>query len=354
MAVTRIPVYVVLPPRVLLLDVAGPLEVLRRANQLQSAVQFEVHYVAATPEVQSSIGLPVHATEPLPDDVPASAWVLVAGDVLEVMLAGPPPDDAALSVALDAAMATVSADSPAEAALVEWLRRAVGPQTTLVCICSGAVIAARAGLLDGRACTTHHASCDELKAAAPTARIQENRLYVSDGACHTCAGITAGVDLMLHLVGQLTSPSCCMAIARYLVMYVRRGGADPQLSPWLEGRNHIHPAVHRVQDAIAADVTLPWSLQSLSDIACLSDRHLSRLFNEHVGMSIVQYVNRLRVARAEDLLRRTQLSMELVAEQTGFGSVRQLRRAWHRVHAAAPRTLRMARDRHGEPGVASL
>jgi transcriptional regulator GlxA family with amidase domain len=185
-------------------------------------------------------------------------------------------------------------------------------------------------------------SCAELAGIAPSARVLENRLYVADGPCYTSAGITTGIDLMLHIVGQLTDPSCGMAIARYLVVYLRRGGADPQLSPWLEGRNHVHPAVHRVQDAVAADLTRDWTLGELARIACVSDRHLSRLFNEHVGMSIVQYVNRLRVARAQELLSKTKLDMEQVAERTGFGSVRQFRRAWHRVHAMAPRAARLA------------
>ena len=325
----RIQIYVVLPPRVLLLDVAGPLEVLRRANQLQSAVHFDVHYVAATGTVRSSIGLPISATESLPDSLPEAAWVVVAGDVDEVMLPSVPHGRGA-----------ENGDSEDEDAIVAWLRRAVQPDTMLVCICSGALLAARAGLLDGRACTTHHESCARLAEIAPTGRVLENRLYVSDGSRYTCAGITTGIDLMLHIVGELTTPSCSMAIARYLVMYLRRGGADPQLSPWLEGRNHVHPAIHRVQDAIAADLTHAWSLSALARLACVSDRHLSRLFNEHVGMSIVQYVNSLRVARAQDLLSRTQLPMEHVAEQTGFGSVRQFRRAWHRVHAMAPRAMR--------------
>lgn len=335
----RIQVYVVLPPRVLLLDVAGPLEVLRRANQVQSAVRFDVRYVAASATVQSSIGLPVVATHPLPRRVVERAWVVVAGDVDEVMLAGGHEESAPAH--------GVGSDRAQELAIVAWLRRALLPDTTLICICSGALLAARAGLLDGRACTTHHASCTELARIAPSARLLENRLYVSDGPCHTSAGITTGIDLMLHIVGQLTAPSCSVAIARYLVMYLRRGGADPQLSPWLEGRNHVHPAIHRVQDAIAADLTRPWSLDALARVACVSDRHLSRLFNEHVGMSMVQYMTRLRVAHAQDLLSSTQLAMERIAEQTGFNSVRQFRRAWHRVHTVAPRTMR------GDPNAAA-
>ncbi len=328
-----IQIYVVLPPRVLLLDVAGPLEVLRRANLVQSAVHFDVRYVAATSTVQSSIGLPISATEPLPESLPEAAWVLVAGDVDEVM-----QDDASHG------RRHGNADSRDEDTIVAWLRREVQPNTMLVCICSGALLAARAGLLDGRACTTHHESSAQLAEIAPTGRVLENRLYVSDGSRYTCAGITTGIDLMLHIVGELTTPACSMAIARYLVMYLRRGGADPQLSPWLEGRNHVHPAIHRVQDAIAANPAHAWSLSALAKLACVSERHLSRLFNEHVGMSMVQYVNSLRVARAQDFLSKTQLPVEHVAEQTGFGSVRQFRRAWHRVHATPPRTMRGGPD----------
>jgi transcriptional regulator GlxA family with amidase domain len=320
----------VLPPRVLLLDVAGPVEVLRRANQVQSQVCFDVHFVAATGAVQSSIGLALAPVETLPEELPDEAWVVVAGDVDEVMTPG----------ARDGAGRT-RADAADERALVAWLRSVVRPDTMLICICSGALLAARAGLLDGRACTTHHASCAELAEIAPSTRVLENRLYVADGPCYTSAGITTGIDLMLHIVGELTDQSCAMAVARYLVVYLRRGGADPQLSPWLEGRNHVHPAVHRVQDAVAADLTRAWSLGALAKIACVSDRHLSRLFNEHVGMSIVQYVNRLRVARAQELLSKTHLDMEQVAERTGFGSVRQFRRAWHRVHVVAPRAMRV-------------
>ncbi len=325
----RIQVHVVLPPRVLLLDVAGPLEVLRRANQLQSDVRFDVHYVAPTTEVQSSIGVSLSGIEPLPERLPDGAWIVIAGDVEDVMSPGGRH-----------APARAKADAADERAIVAWLRAAARPDTHLICICSGALLAARAGLLDGRACTTHHSCCAELAQIAPTAKVVDNRLFVEDGACYTSAGITTGIDLMLHVVGQLTDQSCAAAIARFLVVYLRRGGADPQLSPWLEGRNHVHPAIHRVQDAIAADLTRPWQVRALASIANVSDRHLTRLFSEHVDMKISQYINRLRVARAHELLSHTRLDMEQVAERAGFGSARQLRRAWRREHSSAPRSAR--------------
>jgi transcriptional regulator GlxA family with amidase domain len=203
------------------------------------------------------------------------------------------------------------------------------------------LIAARAGLLDGHACTTHYLSCAELATIAPKARVLENRLYVEDGERYSSAGITAGIDLMLHLVHQCTDQSCAIAVARYLVVYLRRSGADPQLSPWLEGRNHLHPAVHRLQDAISSDLTKSWTISRLAKIAGASNRHLSRLFHEHVGMTIAEYSNRLRVAFAQELLRETNLDMEQVAEKAGFSSPRQLRRAWRKVYKTPPREARV-------------
>jgi transcriptional regulator GlxA family with amidase domain len=278
------------------------------------------------------------AIEPLPLELPPQSWVVLAGDVEHVMLSG-----GAFGSGKSAE------DEEAERAIVIWLKSAVRPGHKLISICTGALIAARAGLLDGHSCTTHYLSYDELREIAPRARILENRLYVEDRERYSSAGITAGIDLMLHLVHQTAGQSCAVAVARFLVVYLRRSGSDPQLSPWLEGRNHIHPAVHRVQDAIAADLTKPWSVRALARIAGASDRHLSRLFHEHVGMSIPEYSNRLRVAYAQELLRETRFDMERVAEQSGFSSTRQLRRAWERIHKTPPREARLHWQANGAP-----
>jgi transcriptional regulator GlxA family with amidase domain len=328
--IRRIPVFVVIPPRLLLLDIAGPMEVLRQANRVQSLVHFAVRYVGPARSLQTSIGITLAGIEPLPEELPPCSWVVLAGDVEQVLLRGG---------GLGAGKTTE--DEAAERAIVRWLQAAVRPGHKLISICSGALIAARAGLLDGHSCTTHYLSCDELRTIAPRARILENRLYVEDGERYSSAGITAGIDLMLYLIHQAVGQSCAVAVARYLVVYLRRSGSDPQLSPWLEGRNHIHPAVHRVQDAIAADITKPWNLRALARLAGASGRHLSRLFHEHVGMGIPEYRNRLRVAFARELLRETRLDMERIAEQCGFSSTRQLRRAWERIHRTPPREARV-------------
>jgi transcriptional regulator GlxA family with amidase domain len=299
---------------------------------VQNEIYFRVRCVGVTRSISSSIGIDLHSIEPLPGSLPDDAIVIVFGNVDQL------PSDWGHRIDHE----ICDQDS---ATIVRWLQDTIRPTHTLVGICSGSLYFGRAGLLDGRSCTTHHADCAVLSRVAPKARVIEDRLFVQDGNIYTSAGITAGIDLMLYFVSRLIGPACTVAIARHLVVYIRRTGSDPQASPWLEGRNHIHPAVHRVQDAIAGDPTHPWSRRQLARIAGASDRHLSRLFHQQVGMPIVDYCNRLRVALARELLLQTELDMENIAERAGFSSTRQFRRAWQRVYSVSPSDARIAASR---------
>jgi len=322
----RIPVLVVLPPRALLLDLAGPLEVLRIAGAAQDRVSFDVTYAAPDATTRSSVGLLLSGADPLPDVVEDSAVILLPGSSSRTS----EPQQGGRD------------DDRAEAAIVSWLRTAVRPGHTLVTVCEGALLAGRAGLLDGYDCTTHHASCAKLAAAAPHARVLENRLFVEDRERFSSAGVTAGVDLMLHLVTRWAGPAAALVAARTLVVYMRRGANDPQLSPWLEGRSHLHPVVHRVQDAIAADPARDWSLAELSRVAGASARNLSRLFMAHAGMTVTNAVNRSRVALAQDLIVHTDFGLEHVAGKAGFSSTRHMRRIWRQFHTRSPSEYRAA------------
>ena len=309
-----IPVFTVVPPHALLLDIAGPLEVLRYANAEQNDIRFDYRYVAANGTQTTSIGLGLSGLEPLPETLPDNAMVIISGS-----------------------LSRIDADIAEERhRLSAWLGRAVKTDTTLVTICSGALLAAEAGLFDGRSCTTHSDVMEPLRRIAPLARVLENRLFVEDGNRFSSAGISTGIDLMLHLVAKLTSHAVAARIAKTMVIYLRRSGSDPQISPWLSGRNHIHPAIHKAQDAIMADPARDWSLPTLSQTAHLSERHLSRLFRDHTDMTVVDYVNLMRVNLARDILTNSRLDMEAVAERSGFASARHLRRVWQAHHAHPP------------------
>ncbi|XVO85672.1 GlxA family transcriptional regulator [Pseudomonas palleroniana] len=324
-----VPVLFVLLPNVLMLDLAGPAEVLRLATQVEdpAVIDFDLQYVSPVESLQTSIGLPLAGLAPLPAVLAPGTLVVLVGSTSKV------------------SKARQQAFEVASQALTQWLQNVYAPSgERLVCVCAGALSAARAGLLDGRQCTTHHALCATLQAVAPKARVLENRLYVTDGPVSCSAGVTAGIDLMLHLLAELAGPRLACTVARDMVVYMRRSGADPQLSPWIAGRNHLHPAVHRVQDAIAAAPCEAWTVTRMAALAYTSSRHLARLFHEHVGSSPLDYLHRLRLAVARELLAESALGIETVAERAGFGSARHLRRIWSKYEAGTPSSLRLLVD----------
>ncbi len=310
-------VWLVLTPNVLMLDYAGPAEALRMASDMGAGLV--LHTCAPRSSIPTSLGTGLTGLAPLPRQLPPNSLVLVVGNSNEV-------EDYATEAAHQ---------------VVRWLQRAPQADTRLASICSGALLLAQAGCLAGRHCTTHHSLFAALQAAEPTARVEEDRIFVDDGKVLTSAGITTGIDLALYIVEQHAGPELAARVARRLVMYQRRGEQDPQMSPWLAYRNHMHPAVHRAQDAVASDPVRLWTLAALADAAHVSPRHLSRLFAEHAGIGVVAYQQQLRIARAQQLLAaQPALSVERVAEHCGFASARDFRRVWHRFAQGAPGDVR--------------
>ena len=304
-------VFVIVTPNVLLLDLAGPAEAFRLAQRFGAPLA--LHLAGPVPEVATSLGLPLGGLEPLPE-------ALTAGDV--VMVAG--CEDSAQHYG-----------RPEAARVVSWLRR-LPDGVRIASVCSGAMLLGRAGCFDGRACTTHHSLVARLRREAPRARVEDDRIFVEDGHVLSSAGITAGIDLALHLIDLLAGPEVAQAVAREMVVFMRRSGQDPQLSPWLSGRNHVHPAVHRVQDELARDPGRNRSRTELAALGHVSERHLARLFREHAGVSVGEYQRRLRVAQVQRLLQDERMTVEHAAELAGFGSARDMRRAWRRHAGGTP------------------
>ncbi|MCB6183349.1 GlxA family transcriptional regulator [Leeia sp. TBRC 13508] len=312
----EIPVYIVVTPGFMMLDLAGPAEAFRLARQFGGP--FRMQLVGPEEKVASSLGLPVCDLKPLPDNVPDHALVVISG------------------VENSAEMYQL----PAAEEVVKWLVAQRNGEHYLATICSAAQLAARAGLLDGKRCTTHHTIIDRLKKMAPEAKVEDDRVFVEDGRFFSSAGVTAGIDLALYLIEKLAGAALAQQVAREMVVYLRRSGHDPQLSPWLEGRNHMHPAIHKVQDAISQFPDRHWSLNDLADIACMSVRNLSRLFKQHVGDSVLDYQQRLRVAYARQLIQATNVPIERVAEKSGFASARDFRRVWAKFEPLPPALVR--------------
>lgn len=309
----------ILLPKLILLDLAGPADAFRNADR-RAPGAYRLRFASPLPTVRSAIGLHLGELEPLPRSLPADSIVVLTGT------AGDSIDFA----------------DPATATLVEWLASGVTAQALLMCVCAGSVVAAKAGLLADRECTTHHAHIGELRTVEPRARVHDNRIFVEDGRVFTSAGVTAGLDLALHVIARQLGPRIASEVARDLVIYLRRSGTDPALSPWVLHRNHIHPAVHRVQDAVARTPTARWSSRDLSAVACTSSRNLTRLFAEHAGCSPLDYVQLIRFAFAKELVTQSRLDLERVATKAGFRSAQQLRRVWARWETQPPSAFRVS------------
>ncbi len=315
--------FVVLPGT-LLLDIAGPAEAFRLANQrLQRrgrAPIWRLRYLAPQAEATTSVGATLAALEPLPADLPSGAVVVLMGQ--------PSGGESPLQRPLRREWSETR----------RWLAKVLAPKldagaAELMCVCAGTLLAADAGLLAGRRCTTHHESLADLARIAPAAQVLGNRVFVVDGPVASSAGCTAGIDLALHLVARDAGEDVAATVAQVMVVYTRRGPDDPEISPLRAGRSHLHPAVHRVQDAVCEQPAAAWPLERLAEVAHVTPRHLSRLFREHVGHSPRQYVETVRVAVAERALAAGQPAKQAVAA-AGFGGDRQWRRIRARRNAA--------------------
>ena len=306
-----IPVLFLLLPGSLLLDWAGPAEALRIANQLRTsqglAPRFDLRFAGPVAQPATSVGPALAGVEPLPERLPVGAWLVLVG------MPGPRLDLRA----------------PGMRSAIDWLRGLppLAPGMRLVTICAGALIAAHAGLLAGRRATTHHNHLDELRKVAPACDVVANRVFVLDGPLASSAGITTGIDLALHLIAQECGGVLASRVAQTMVLALRRGPQDPELSPFLAHRNHLHAALHRVQDAVSAEPQKDWSVPAMARIAHTSTRHLTRVFVEHAGVAPLEYLRRIRLTVAQAALGAGR-NVTQAAELAGFGSDTQLRRAW--------------------------
>ncbi len=323
----RIDVLFVVLPDTLLLDLAGPAEAFRLANQALTArgdpARFHLRFAGPRPDITTSVGLAVASLEPLPAQPQRPTWIVLPGRPGR----------------MDATAARAWRET------AQWLGRTVAgwlshtPTHRLVTICAGALLAADAGLVHGRRCTTHHELLSTLQSMAPTAEVVNNRVFVEDGPLASSAGITAGIDLALHLIAREVGDGVAAQVAQAMVVYLRRGPQDPELSPMLQHRNHLHPAVHRVQDAVCADPTHDWHAAEMARTGHVTPRHLHRLFTVHAGVTPMDYLQRIRVERARQALLQG-ATVGQAAERAGFSSDLALRRAWRRVAGGTPSDLR--------------
>lgn len=247
-------------------------------------------------------------------------------------------DDPAFDTILLFGTMTIGGVSPE---FLAFLRTASAASRRTASICTGAFILAEAGLLDGRRATTHWIHAAELKRRFPTAKVEEDRIFIADGNIWTSAGMTACIDLALALVEADIGSEIARAIARTMVVYHRRPGGQSQFSALLE----LEPKTNRIQDALAfakENLRADLSVEQLAEVARLSPRQFSRAFRAETGQSPAKAVENLRVEAARVLIEAGGLSFDVVARETGFADPERMRRAFLRAFGQPPQTIKRA------------
>ena len=288
-------------PGLHLLDLAGPAQAFGTAADLGRG--YQLCYVGEQQDVPTAQGVTVRAATDWPQLAPEDLVIVPGWRV------GP----------------AIARTGPVADATLRQLSGHHANGGTVASVCAGADALGRAGLLDGRRCTTHHDIQDDLIRRYPRATVVRDVLYVIDDRVATSAGIASGIDLALHLVAVRDGPAVAARVAREMVVYARRNGDEQQASAMLRHRNHLSDTAHRAQDHIEARLADPLPLTEIAGACGVSERTLTRRFAAATGLTPLRYQQLLRLERAGHLIGHG-ATVEAAARAVGFTDARMLRR----------------------------
>jgi transcriptional regulator GlxA family with amidase domain len=219
---------------------------------------------------------------------------------------------------------------------VRWLKRIAGRTRRIGSVCTGAMLLARAGLLDGRRATTHWNWCQTLIKRAPRANVEADPIFVRDDNVYTSAGVTAGMDLALALVEEDHGSRLALQVARNLVLYLRRPGGQSQFSAALSLQETDHKPLRELEGWVLDNLDKPLTVSTLAQRVAMSPRNFARVFTREIKTTPARFVERLRVETARRRLEESQNSMETIASECGFGNVNSMRNVFQRTLRIPP------------------
>jgi len=324
--VARVPrrVLIVAVPLVRTLDVFGPLEVFGDANWLHGGDPvYEVNIISAGPKrvVLSHMSTPLNTYQTYREYRGAIDTLLVAGY------------DGRQQIQL-------------EREFLNWLIEHAGKSRRFGSVCTGALVLAAAGLLDGRRATTHWNWCGQLARDYPSVTVERDPIYVRDGNCYTSAGVTAGIDLALALVEEDLGRSVALKVAQIMVVFLRRAGGQSQFSTTLAAQTSENRPLGDLLAWLPDNIRRDLTVESLARRAAMSPRNFARLFQQEVGKTPARHIEDLRLEAARRQLELTTLSLEEVADASGFASAETLRRGFKRRLGVTPGQYRASFGRH--------
>jgi len=298
-------IYFLIVPKTHPLDIIGPAQLFYECKE--NGADLNLFFVSSTEEtgLESSIGLGFSKLTPYKN------LVLEEGDI--VVIPG-----IEFELLLDSDFKVESQDFYA------WMRQQYANGVTLVSVCTGAFLLGESGLLKGKNATTHWKAFDTFEQKFPDTKLLKNKLFVENERMYTSAGMLSGTDLCLYLVEKEFGIKFAVEIAKEVVIYFRRGETDPQLSIFLQYRNHLDDRIHKAQDFIAKQLASPFNIDDIAEHVYMSARNLTRLFKKTTGITIGHYVSKLRVEQAIHLLA-DGYTLAYVAQKCGLNSSNQLR-----------------------------
>ena len=303
---------------VVLGDLATPCEVFGRVRHADGGPAYDIRVCSLEPEIES---------EHLALKVPWRLSLLSRAHTVVV----PGIDDL---------------HRPLPKRVLHSLRSTIQRGARVASICTGAFVLARTGALDGLRATTHWLAARELARRYPRIDVDPDVLYVDNGQVLTSAGAAAGLDLCLHLVRRDLGAEAAADVARAVVMPLERAGGQAQFIVH-EPPSVDHASIGRLLMWIEQNLRKELSLRVIARRAAMSTRTLSRRFREQVGATPAQWIGRARVRGAQRLLETTDLSVEEIAGETGFGSATVLRERFGRIVGTSPigyrRSFRLAK-----------
>ena len=314
-------VVIVAYPDVQSLDVSGPAEVFAAASAHGATPPYDLTVVSSSGrQIRATSGLRFVADATVAQhDAPIDTLVVAGGDGTRQAMA--------------------------DQALLAWLRTAADRSRRVTSVCSGALILAAAGLLDGRRATTHWSVCGIMARLYPSVRVDEDRIFVRDGHVWTSAGVTAGMDLALALVEDDHGSALALDVARQLVLFTQRAGGQSQFSTQLTVRRAEREPLREVLAHIADHLDGDLSVPALARRATMSPRTFARAFRAEVGTTPAAFVRASRVEEARRLLEGSDAGMADIARRCGFGTVETMHRAFRRTVNTTPGAYR----RHFSP-----
>ncbi len=234
--------------------------------------------------------------------------------------------------------------------ILRWIRRQAGWVRRLASVCTGAYFLAEAGLLDGLRATTHWSACARLGRRYPEIRIEPDAIFVREGSISTSAGVTAGMDLALALVEEDHGRQVALAVARELVMFLRRPGGQAQFSAQLAVQFAERDPLRDLQTYILDHPREDLSVERLSGRVSMSPRNFARVFTREVGATPARFVTSVRVETARRLLEESSVDLEAVCAMSGLGTTESMRRSFLRLVGIPPGQYRERFNRHHSPG----